>query len=225
MEWIIYDEFLELKDGGKYLKNEVERFLELYSTVNRLRTGEDGRKEVRVVMIANKVSFVNPYFTYWGILPFTSRFKTFKDGLLVVENYDNALFKEKMKQTGFGKLVEGTAYGDYAIDNKSWVDDDAFIVKKIPPSAGFKCSIRYRDIHMGLYFNGIGVYIMRAYTEDRYMYAPQYECMDNEMPLVPSRYPLKLIKDAFNLGFLFFEDNVLKDAIYTIIQQGGKSGI
>ena len=214
-----------MREGGQYLKNEVERFLELYSTVNRLRTGEDGRKEVRVVMIANKVSFVNPYFTYWNILPFTKRFKTFKNGLLVVENYDNVLFKETMKQTKFGQLVEGTRYGNYAIDNEAWVDDSAFLVNKIPPSAGYKCVIRYRDIKMGLYFNGISVYIMRQCLDSGMKYAPQFECKDDEMPLIPSRYPMKLIKDSFNLGFLFFEDNVLKDTIYTLIQQGGKGGV
>ena len=79
----VFDEFIETKKGRNYLQNEVEMFLDLIETVNRLRID---RPEVRVYLLANKVTFVNPYFTYFNIKPFTGRFKKYKNGLIVVEN-------------------------------------------------------------------------------------------------------------------------------------------
>lgn len=55
IEIIIFEEFTTNKT---YLSNEVERFMNLCSTILRLNTG-------RVYMIANKVSRVCPYFSEW----------------------------------------------------------------------------------------------------------------------------------------------------------------
>lgn len=217
---IIYDEVFEMKGGRRYLPNEVEKFLELVETVNRLRV--DGRKEVRCFLLANKTTFVNPYFTYWNILPFSERFKTFKDGLIVVENYENETFKELKKQTNFGKLIDGTTYGNYAIDNIAWMDDDAYIVDKKPEKSRLLCNIRYKDLYIGLWDAPEGVYCMRGHNKNRMTFTTKFEVGDDEYPLVPTRQPMKYLNTAFTQGILYFEDNVCKEAIYSIIQQGGK---
>lgn len=217
---IIYDEVFEMKGGRRYLTNEVEKFLELYETVNRLRI--DGRREVRCFLLANKTTFVNPYFTYWNILPFTQRFKSFKDGLIVVENYENKEFVEVKKQTGFGKLIAGTTYGNYAIENIAWMDDNALIVKKKPDNCRLLCNIRFKETMMGMWSDDLSVYIMRAHNPNRWTFTTKFETKDDEYPLVPTRQPMKMLNEVFTMGKLFFEDNVCKEAIFSIIQQGGK---
>ena len=217
---IIYDEVFEMKGGRRYLTNEVEKFLELIETVNRLRL--DGRKEVRCFLLANKTTFVNPYFTYWNILPFTERFKTFKDGLIVVENYENKDFVEAKKQTKFGKLISGTSYGEYAIDNMAWMDDDAYIVSKKPDNCRLLGNIRFKEVMMGIWSNESECYIMRAHNKNRWTFTTRFEVQDGEYPLVPTRQPMKFLVECFNQGILYFEDNVCKNAIFSIIQQGGK---
>lgn len=217
---IIYDEVFEMKGGRRYLNNEVEKLLELIETVNRLRI--DGRKEVRVFLLANKTTFVNPYFTYWNILPFSERFKTFKDGLIVVENYENKKFVDIKRQTKFGRLVAGTVYGDYALENMAWMDDDAFIVDKKPDNCRLLGNIRYKEIYMGIWTDDVSCFIMRAHNKNRWTFTTKFEVKDDEYPLIPSRQPMKFLTECFNNGILFFEDNVCKNAIYSIIQQGGK---
>lgn len=62
VQWILFDEFLfEEKAGKKYLKNEVNTFLGLLETVIR------NRKGVRVILMANALSLVNPYTVYWEL--------------------------------------------------------------------------------------------------------------------------------------------------------------
>lgn len=123
---VIFDEFIVDKGHIRYLDNEVDIWLELISTIFRKRNNG------RVYMLANNISEVNPYFTYFNIkLKEGERFSTFKDGIIVVEKSTDDVFMQEMKETKFGKLVEGTKYGDYAIENKSLRDSNTFI-ERIP---------------------------------------------------------------------------------------------
>lgn len=217
---IIYDEVFEGVGNRRYLKNEVDILLELYETVNRLRL--DGRKDVRVYLLSNKTTFVNPYFTYWNILPFTERFKTFKEGLIVVENYENKDFNKLKKESKFGQLITGTKYGDYAIDNEIWLDDNAFIGDKPADAKRCMCNIRYGDIHIGMWECDIGLYFGTELNPNRLSYTTMYEAKDDEYPLISTRQPMKLIKEAYLQGKVLFKNNVVKNAIFTLIQTGGK---
>ena len=59
---IIFDEFLIDKGSLRYINGEVELMLELVETIFRMR--DDNNK---VIFIANAISIVNPYFTYFNI--------------------------------------------------------------------------------------------------------------------------------------------------------------
>ena len=121
---IVFDEFIIDKGHIRYLDNEVEVMLELVLTITRKRDN------ARVYFLANNVSEVNPYFTYFNIkMNEGEKFKTFNDGTIVVEKNTDDIFMEEMKATKFGRLVKGTKYADYAIENKSLRDSDTFIEK------------------------------------------------------------------------------------------------
>lgn len=218
---IIYDEVFELEKNAKYLKMEVDLFLELLETVNRLRV--DGRREVRCFFLSNKTTFVNPYFTYWGIIPFEGEFKTFKDGLIVVQNYENESFKEVKRQTNFGRLVAGTKYGDYAVENKVWLDDNGLLEKK-PANCRLICNIRWEDKYLGVWESpNMILYVSNQYNKgNRPTFTTKYEVKDDEYPLIPKNNPFRMLVAALENGVLRFEDNVVKNIIYLIIQQGGK---
>ena len=218
---IVFDELFELNKNKSYLKNEVELFLELLETVNRLRI--DGRKEVRTFMLSNKTSWVNPYFAYWEILPFEGEFKTFKDGLIVVQNYENKEFIKVKSQTQFGRLVEGTAYGDYAIHNNSLLDDDGLIETRPQEGCYQLCNIRVGDVYLAVWESyNCRIYIEKGYDATRPTYTNRYEVKIGEYPLVPKRFPLKMFNEILDVGEIRFKDNIVKNYVYLIMQQGGK---
>lgn len=210
---MVFDEFLE-KNDSDYLKKEMDSFLELYETVNRLRLD---RREVRVFFLANAISFDNPYFAYYNILPFEQRFKMFKDGLICVENYQNEEFVELKKQTKFGRLIEGTRYAEYAIENKVWRDDNAFIANK-PNDAKNVCTLHIKDNFFGVWINESGMWICRAHNKQNYIFGVKFECKGAEIPLRSTAYPLKDIKEFFQYGLLYFEDTVVKNTIFSLLQ-------
>ena len=128
---IIFDEFIIDKGTYHYLSNEVIQLLDVIETIGRLR-------DVKVIFLGNAISITNPYFTYFDLsLPYNSDIKTFKDGLIVVNYIKNEKYRQIKKQSRFGKLIEGTSYSKYAIDNEFLRDSKAFIKKKSPTSKFF----------------------------------------------------------------------------------------
>lgn len=216
---IVFDEFLEWNQS-KYLRGEVDKFYELIETIGRLRLEEFGKKDIQIVMLANKVSFMNPYFADWGVTPFTERFKWFKDKTVLVENYHNDLFAQKKKESNFGKLVAGTRYASYAIDNESWDNDNAFVTPR-PNDAEFQCNIRYKDILIGIWTYKGKMYCSHKNNPARLTYADTYDCADNEYPIRRGNMPLTWLNNYYNAGMLRFDDNIVKQHIFTIMQTGG----
>ena len=215
---IIFDEFLEEDTRtSAYLKNEVELFLGLYETINRLRTGEDGRKDVRVFFLGNLSSFVNPYFSFWHITPFEKRFKKFKDGLIVVENYSNEKFKEIKNATPFGKLISGTKFSQFAIDNVAWRDDYAF-VKKRDNECYNTFNLRYNNAKIGVWIGRDGLYCSFDNNPEQRTYALKYETQENERMLSKKNYPMTLIIKAYESNKLFFENITIKQYVFELMQ-------
>lgn len=144
---IIFDEFgIEQGQRKFYLQNEVFAFLGLVETIARMR-------DIRVFFLANSVSRTNPYFLYFNLdVPYNNDIKLYKDGLILVNYMKNEEYREAKRKTKFGKLVAGTSYSDYAIDNKFIDDNKTFIQKKdghakfqfafIANRANFRCVAR-----------------------------------------------------------------------------------
>lgn len=119
---IIFDEFIIDKGVYHYLSDEVINFLELYETVARMR-------DVKVFFLSNAITTVNPYFLYFDIkLPYGKNI--YKKNDILLELVQDSEFIESKKQTRFGKIIEGTQYADYSINNKFLRDDKTFIEKK-----------------------------------------------------------------------------------------------
>lgn len=143
---IIFDEFIVDKGFIRYLPDEVTNFLEAYSTIARLR-------DVKVWFLSNAISITNPYFIYFGIeLPYGSNFRV-KDDILIeiVEDEEHC---KAARETRFGKLISGTEYGSYAIDNKFLRDSPTFVEKK-PSTASYRFAIAYKGSKYGVWRDSV----------------------------------------------------------------------
>lgn len=124
---IVFDEFIPLP-GTPYIKDEVTRFMEYIYTVIRLRNA-------RILMLSNNVTTVSPYFSFFKVkLPKKGCFYFDKGRSIAIENCKNEEFAAVAKETPFGRLVQGTEYAAYAIDNETMVDLKTFVAKR-PPNA------------------------------------------------------------------------------------------
>lgn len=214
---IIYDEFLLGPGVFHYLPNEVEAFLDFYETVSRMR-------DVRVFFLGNAITQSNPYFNYFRLtLPYNSNFKTFKNGLIVVNYATNADYVEAKKITKFGQLIAGTHYSDYAIENDWLSDDEAFIEKKV----GYCKNVSVVKLNGKMYG------IWRSTENKRYYISEDYDpcniCImsldkadhDEETVLMSARTNpfFKFVIENFRVGNVRFESINIKNEFLNIINK------
>ena len=148
VKWIIFDEYIITKTTyNRYLKNEMTLLLDLIETVGRDRN-------IRVLIMANSVSFVNPLFSFFDIVPKEGeRFSKYKDGLICVEQFTSHVFMEEKKKTPFGRLIEGTNYSKYAIENEVLEDTNDFIKEREGAKYKFLACFKYEDFKIGVWEN------------------------------------------------------------------------
>lgn len=217
VDLIFFDEFIIDKANSRYLKNEVQQLLDLYETIARTREG------VKLFLLANSLSFVNPYTIYWSLkLPKNKNICKAVDGLVLCEIVDVPGFTEMKKQTTFGKLIQGSQYEDYIVNNQFILDSDTFIEKK---TAGAKYlftftsyGVKYgfwRDVNLGLYYvsNDIDPYCNIVYSTTMQDHQP------NMMLLKRSNKGLfQYLLDSYRDGNLRFESQQIKKAVEDIIK-------
>lgn len=142
---IVFDEFLIDKGSLRYIKGEVELMLELIETIFRMRDNNN-----KVIFIANAISIVNPYFTYFGVKPnLDKRFTLFKH--IAIELYTNEEYINKKKSTRFGDMIKDTKYGEYAIENKFLRDNYSFIEKRPACQMVYANTVVYNGARYGVW--------------------------------------------------------------------------
>lgn len=213
---IIFDEFIIDRGTYHYLADEVVNFLELYETVARMR-------DVRVFFLSNAITQTNPYFLYFKIRLPKNNQKVYRTGDILLQLVGNEEFIQAKKKTRFGQLIQGTSYGDYAIDNQFLRDDESFISKKAG-TARHSFTFVYKGQSFGVWTD---------YTEGRI-----WVSMDVD-PSCPYKYALTLdehrpntmlIKrlsavpvfksfiDNYKLGNVYFENMTCKNVAYEAIR-------
>lgn len=124
--YMCFDEFLVAPNNkyDAYLPGEVMVFLDFYETVARMR-------DVQVFFLSNAMSTINPYFLHFGLLlPKTKTgIKRIKDDI-VIEYHDNESYRLAKQDTRFGKMIAGTRFEEYAVQNKFITENSDFISRK-----------------------------------------------------------------------------------------------
>ena len=215
---IVFDEFLLDSSSGsyRYLKGEFNMVMDVIETVGRLR-------DIQVIFLGNAISQVNPYFANLNLsLPYNSEFKTFKDGLIVVNYIRNEEYRKAKKESKFGKLIDGTMYGKYAIDNEFLRDNNEFIAKR-PSDSRFYCVLVINGLHVGVWYSNDGyLYLSEKYEPNtHYKFACDYDDHSESTIFLNARENmfLKLCVRFYKQGLLRFENIKVKNNIIDLLNK------
>lgn len=211
---IIFDEFILDKGYYHYLPDEVTNFLELYSTVARDR-------DVRVWFISNAITFINPYFIYFNVkMPFGSDI-AYKDDILI-QNIRDGEYQEHMQQTRFGKMVSGTAYGNYAVCNDYLRDNKQFVAKK-KATARYFFTFLFKGKQYGVWRDYVEGYQYVSEDTDpssAILYAFTVEDHTPNTLLLTGKKPqlVQAFVEAYKLGLTRFESIAIKNMCADLIK-------
>lgn len=223
---LIYDEFLLDKGNQRYLTNEPVALLNLYETIAR-----PGTEHPRVIlfMLANALSITNPYFLYWDLKMPTKKDKNNKwiwkhpSRPILVEDVRNEKFIDKKKNTEFGRLIEGTTYADFSINNKFLLDDDTFVEKKSANSR-YSFTFIYKDTKLGVWSDYLEgkMYVSKSidpsypivYSITMKDHNPNTMFLKNKSKAIH----FKLFLENYQLGNVRFESINIKNICYEVIK-------
>ena len=220
---IFFDEFIIDKSNSRYLKGEVQIFLDLVETINRMRSGKNDNLEV--FFLANNVSLVNPYFSFFGLtIDPNSKITKFKNKEIAVELFASEEFIKEKEKTRFYKVIKGTEYADYNVYNKSLKDNSAFIRKRPSGRHMFISSFVIEGIEIGLWYcedERIWFFDKKIDADSKYRFTitkedhtPQYTHIEavKNAPLV------KQARSSFNRNNLFFSSQEVKQLYFDLLK-------
>lgn len=151
VKWLIFDEYIvDEKGSGSYVNGwkEPDLLLNIYHTLDR------ERDYICCFMLANSISFYNPYHLH-------PAFRIPKIGKGEIWKSENVLYQwatasQEMKQEKsnckFLKMIESTEYGKYAVKGE-FVNDSVSFVEPRPPFAHFAFSVDYLGKRFGVWID------------------------------------------------------------------------
>lgn len=197
--YLIFDEYmLEADQSISYVNgwHEPNLFLNIYHTIDR----EEDR--VMCFLLGNNTNFFNPYHLHPAFrIPDIDKGKIWKS--------ENVLFQwakadkqltEKKSSSKFLRMVDGSAYGNYAKDGM-YADSGVQFIGDLPKSAKPLCNIRsdgfqyccYMDVENSkLYFTD------KPYPTCKYNYALTKADLDETYPYEPSSIYMQMLKTCFH---------------------------
>lgn len=215
---IIFDEFVIVDDGfHRYLKDEVTKFLEFYETVSR-------DSDPQVWFLANALSQVNPYFLEFKLNAPNEGVRRFGENkdILVEMVAPNDLIERK-KNTRFGKIIKGTRYEEYAIENK-WLMDNNNLLGKKPKTSVYYCTLIFKNKNIGIWIDRNTQLMYASFHVDKQC-KNKFACTNNDqtinVPIVKNMRQLPYLSTVsrmFDKGFLLCENLEIKSYIFDIMR-------
>lgn len=200
---LCFDEFMLERGNYHYLSDEVDKFLGLYDSIFRMRDGI-------CFFLSNAITVTNPYFVYFSLdVPRNKKKIRAKDDILV-QLVEDSEFIEARSATRFGRLISGTTYGEYAIDNEFMNDSDTFIEKRSPGSKYF-CTLHYEEIPYGIWFDAnAGIMYMTRQADINYPVQFAASNRDHRPNIILLRNRrnrhLMMVWNAYEYGILRFDN-------------------
>ena len=215
---IIMDEFQ--KEDGKYLNKEVEKLQSVYLTV--ARGGGEQSRQVKVFLLGNMVSLMNPYFVFFGIhkrLRDNTKFIR-GNGWVAQFTYIESASKS-IQNNGFFRAFKDESYMNYSVGDNVYLYDSRVFIEQPKGKSKYLFTIIHDKTAYAVreFFNDGIVYVSKK-IDPKCKMQVTFKANDhtqNTMMLNHYCFLWKNIKDAYQQGYLRFDDIKSKNAIFDIL--------
>lgn len=217
IEMMAFDEYQT--ESGKYLTNEVEKMQSLIITV--ARGGGKQSRPIKVFMCGNNVTLLNPYLLSLEV------YKRMKPGMhfcrgngWICEFNFNENASRAIQENPINTIFTNTKYLDYSTQNKYLVDNSAFISKQ--PKGKYRYMFTFiingQEYACREYFKDGIIYINKKIESGQLVLAFK-DSDHNQRSMLIDHYSeiYKYIKKSYKQGFLYFQDEECKNAIFEVM--------
>lgn len=187
VERIIFDEFQS--ETNHYCPEEITKFLSILKSVSRGR-GKQYRF-VQVIMIANQVSIINPYYVEMGITERLREDTNFLKGDgYVLENGFIETASRAQQESGIDRAFKNNSYVAYSSENIYLNDNSAFLEKPESTKSKYIVTLRYKGRDYGL----------REYTNEGIIYC-------DDKPDTTFKHRLSITTEDHNVNYVMLKRN------------------
>lgn len=198
---IIFDEFIIEKGVVRYLPNEVNCLLNFYSTVDRWQD------RVKVLMLSNAISIMNPYFSEYKILPereFVMRGK----GMICAHFVNSERFANEVSETRFGRFIKEfqNEFAEYAVGNVFSDNSDEFVSNK-NASARYMLTLKTPSGYFSIWSDGVNYFAQekRPKADERVYSLWTCPHRPGEIQLERSSKILQMLRRFYRNGKMYFD--------------------
>ena len=212
----IFDEFQT--ETNQYLSNEIEKFISLHTSI--ARGGGKQSRHVRVIMLSNNITLLNPYFVAWGISAKLTRQKFARGiGWVVEFNYNESAANAQLEST-FNQAFTNNKYMLSNSKENIYLNDDVSMIEKPLGKSNYIATLKYNGVDLGVYeFVNDGIIYASKQCNKSRLTIPCWlaDIGINKLALKKYDTIIKLFREYFVNGCFRFSDLETKTAIINIL--------
>jgi len=202
VDYMFLDEFQS--ETGKYVSNEVQKFISIYTSV--ARGGGKQYRYVTVLMASNTVSMMNPYYIQLGIdkrLKPETKFLRGKGFVLEITFNENAA--NELMSSPIGRAFGNTEYMKYSVNNE-YLNDSREFISSGAIHGELIGNLLYKGMYMGIWQTSNFLTISEKYNPTINTIVLDSASHKVEMKLENRRGNIyKLLAEAYRNGVLLFD--------------------
>ena len=214
---LIFDEFQT--ESGKYLKKEVDKLQSLLLTVSR--GGGEQSRNVKLFMLGNFVSLLNPYYIRFDIPKRVRENTHFLRGYGWVAEFGfNKSASDAIKNNAIYKAFNGDKYLQATTENVYLHDSEVFI-EHMSGKSEYYATIVYDGRAYGIReFKEQGLLYISKKADKNYPFTLVFKADDhnaNTLMLTGYSKVMKYLKDCYCRGLMRFDCMESKNAIFEVL--------
>lgn len=221
---IIVDEFILERETSyaRYLQNEFTIFMRCCSSI--WREEENDSRQLRCLMLANAVDFLNPYFAAWNITePPKKGYSWHMHKSLLIDMVDMDTVDIGSEDTLVRRMTVDDKDAAMAYENQFKNYDTEFLGEK-PSDAIFHCELRYRGESYGIWKDSKLFYVNKQISVDKDRRIVNFLIEDSSLEsksfTVASLFP-KFMRYAYFNHKLRFDNANTKGAFFQFLKEIG----
>lgn len=214
---LIFDEFQS--ESNHYCENEVQKFISLHTSIAR---GQGKQvKRVPVIMMANYVSLLNPYYIAMGIADRLRSDTNFLrgDGWVLEQGFNTAA-SEAQKQSAFNRAFAAHLYVKYSAE-RFYLNDNTAFIEQPEGNSRYVCTLKYMGKNYGIReFKEQGIIYCDSSADLTFPVRLSITTEDHEINyllLQRNDIMIKLLRAYFERGLFRFRNLECKKAILELL--------